>query len=145
VNELGIARQVSFLGRQRPAEIAGHLSAADIFVSTSLSDGNNISLNEAMACGAFPVVTDIPANREWINHGENGFLTDAKDPAALTAYLNRALMDGELRSRAAASNWIVIQQRGQWSTAMHAIEAQYDKLIRKHGKPEPVRLAEGVR
>jgi hypothetical protein len=28
---------------------------------------------------------------------------------------------------------------------MHAIEAQYDKLIQKHGKPEPVRLAEGVR
>src|SRR5581483_12442875 len=73
--ELGLDGQVQFLGRRRPAEVAGYLSAADLFVSTSLSDGNNISLNEAMACGAFPIATDIEANREWIAHGENGFLT----------------------------------------------------------------------
>jgi glycosyltransferase involved in cell wall biosynthesis len=142
--ELGIARYVTFLGKKRPVEIADYLSAADVFVSTALSDGNNISLNEAMACGAFPIATDIPANREWINHGENGFLTGVHDPAALTAWLNRALAEKGLRDRAADSNWSIIQQRGLWSAAMETIETQYRNLTSNKGRPEPIRLATGV-
>ena len=53
------------------------LTQTDIYVSTSLSDGTSVSLLEAMASGVFPIVTDIPSNREWINDGENGFLVPA--------------------------------------------------------------------
>ena len=115
-----------------------------MFVSTSLSDGNNISLNEAMACGAFPVATDIPANREWIRHGENGFLTDLHDPHKLASLVIQALDHSGLRTAAAESNWNLIQQRGSRVSAMEAMEAQYRKLIRNDSEPEPIRIAEGV-
>lgn len=41
------------------------LLSSDVYVSTSLSDGSSVSLWEAMLCNAWPVLSDIPANREW--------------------------------------------------------------------------------
>src|SRR6266480_554774 len=70
--DLGIKQDVEFRGDISHSEMTRLLGHADVFVSTSRSDGNNISLNEAMACGAFPVATDIPANRVWIENGKNG-------------------------------------------------------------------------
>jgi glycosyltransferase involved in cell wall biosynthesis len=142
--ELNQARRVVFLGRKRPEEVAQYLWQADVFVSTSLSDGNNISLNEAMACGAFPVATDIAANREWIRHGENGFLTGLHDPRMLASLVILALERNSLRKAAAESNWKIIGERGSWSSAMETMEAQYRKLIHKGGQSESIRLAAGV-
>lgn len=45
-----------------------------IWTSVPSSDGTAISLLEAMGYGCIPVVSDLPANREWINEGENGFI-----------------------------------------------------------------------
>jgi L-malate glycosyltransferase len=144
VRELKLERRVVFLGRKRPAEIAEYLSDADLFVSTSLSDGNNISLNEAMACGAFPIATDIPANREWIRHGENGFLTDLHDSRTLAALAIQAFERAALRAQAAQTNWEIIQRRGSWAVSMATIEAHYRNLIHKGAPAESIRMAEGV-
>ena len=73
------------------------LGQADLFISTSPSDGNNISLNEAMACGVFPIVTDIAANRAWITHGENGLLFPCRDANALADRVIEALGRPEWR------------------------------------------------
>ncbi|HYL72967.1 MAG TPA: glycosyltransferase [Bryobacteraceae bacterium] len=127
--ELGIDHRVSFTGRLPQSEIATRLSRADIFVSTSLSDGNNISLNEAMACGAFPVVTDIPANRQWIEHGRNGFLVDVDDPGGLANQVLGGLGHADLRRSAADLNWQIVQQRASWNSSMNLMEMTYQDLI----------------
>jgi glycosyltransferase involved in cell wall biosynthesis len=142
--QLNMAQRVVFLGRKRPQDVAQQLWHADVFVSTSLSDGNNISLNEAMACGAFPVATDISANREWIRHGENGFLTDLHDPHMLANLVIHALERNSLRRAAASANWKVIQQRGSWASAMETMEAQYRKLIHHSGDPEQILIGAGA-
>lgn len=144
VRDLDLARRVVFLGRKRPIEIAGYLSDADLFVSTSLSDGNNISLNEAMACGAFPIATDIPANREWIRHGRNGFLTDLHDPGTLAGLAIQALAGAELRAKAAETNWEIVQHRGCWADAMETMEQHYRNLILQRSPTESIRMAAGV-
>jgi glycosyltransferase involved in cell wall biosynthesis len=144
VRELGLDRQALFLGAMQPGEIAARLSQADVFVSTSLSDGNNISLNEAMACGAFPIATDIPANREWIRHGENGFLTHLHDHRTLAALVIQALRRGPLRADAAAMNYDIIERRGSWVSAMEVMEEQYLNLIQQGASPQPIRAAAGV-
>jgi glycosyltransferase involved in cell wall biosynthesis len=46
-----------------------------IWVSIPSSDGTAISLLEAMAYGCIPVVSDLPANHEWIESGQNGFIS----------------------------------------------------------------------
>jgi glycosyltransferase involved in cell wall biosynthesis len=126
--ELGIEKSVCFLGRLSPTEVAEYLSSADVFVSTSLSDGNNISLKEAMACGAFPVVTSIPANREQIEHGRNGFLVDTQDPVDLANRVIEGLGNPALRVAASDLNREHGQPKASWKAAMALVEAEYRTL-----------------
>jgi glycosyltransferase involved in cell wall biosynthesis len=47
---------------------------AKIWASIPSSDGTAISLLEAMGYGCIPVVSDLPANHEWVADGENGVI-----------------------------------------------------------------------
>src|SRR4030067_1725037 len=74
VENLNLCSSVKFLGRISHKEMPNLLAQSDIYVSTSPYDGTSVSLLEALASGTFPIATDIPANREWIVDGVNGFL-----------------------------------------------------------------------
>jgi len=50
------------------------LEKADIFISVAKSDGSSLSLLEAMCIGTPALVTDNPANREWVEDNLTGFL-----------------------------------------------------------------------
>ncbi len=126
--QLGQASVVEFAGTINQAEVAQQLASSDVFCTLSYSDGNNVSLNEAMACGCFPVASRIPANEEWIIDGENGFLVPVDDPQAVADAICRALADSELREKAAIINWKIIQERGLWRKSMERMEAVYQKL-----------------
>lgn len=66
--------KVKILGRLPNAELPRYFAAADIYVSPSHVDGSSVSLMEALAMSLPALVTDIPANLEWVHHGENGWV-----------------------------------------------------------------------
>lgn len=76
----GIAR---FHGRVDYAKIPELLRRADLYVSCNLSEGTSLAMMEAMACGALPIVTRLPAYEQWITDGLNGYLFPVKDAPAL--------------------------------------------------------------
>jgi glycosyltransferase involved in cell wall biosynthesis len=78
-----LAGRVHLLGAVPHAEIETLLRSADLFVSASRAEGAGYSLLEAMACGAVPVVTDIPAFREVTGGGRTGRLWPPGDAVAL--------------------------------------------------------------
>jgi L-malate glycosyltransferase len=45
---------------------------AEFFISIPTSDSTSVSLLEAMAYGCIPIVSDIPANHEWVTDGSAG-------------------------------------------------------------------------
>ena len=55
--------RVSLLGALRHADVELLLRAADVFLASSRRESTGFALIEALACGATPVVTDIPAFR----------------------------------------------------------------------------------
>jgi len=63
-----------------------------IWVSIPSSDGTAISLLEAMGYGCIPVVSDLPANLEWINSGENGIVVSN---SVQQSFRNALLLDIE--------------------------------------------------
>jgi len=114
VKNLNINSSVTFLGRVPHEQMPNLLSQADIYVSTSLDDGTSVSLLEAMASGAFPVVTDIPANREWITNAENGFLIPIENENILAMRIVEAIHNKELLTKANEKNRMIIKDKAHW-------------------------------
>ncbi len=130
--ELNVEKSVQFLGSVPHEEMPDLLTKADIYVSTSLYDGTSVSLLEAMAAGAFPVVTDIAPNREWIENGRNGFLFPAHDEFLLAKKILDAIHDKELLERGRKWNQSIVEERALWSVCIEKIKAIYeDQLHRK--------------
>jgi glycosyltransferase involved in cell wall biosynthesis len=73
--QLGIENNVQFVGWIDGSKNVAYYKAAAIYISFPESDATSISLLEAMAYGCVPVVSDLPANREWIQDGKNGVVT----------------------------------------------------------------------
>jgi L-malate glycosyltransferase len=105
---LGLADRVAFHGRLAPHRVERLIADADVYVSVAASDGTSIALLEALALGAVPVLSDIPANAAWVDDGETGVLVEAT-PAAVRAGIERAAaLD---RSAVAERNLRTVSQR----------------------------------
>lgn len=130
-----------FVGRLAPAELAGWLARAGVYLSASRSDSTSQSLLEAMATGALPVVSDIEGNREWVVEGGEGErLGQARlfapgDASALAGAVERALADPAWSDRARLRNAAVIAARGDWHMNLARIEACFEALAQ--GRPLP--------
>ena len=72
---------------------------AEIFVLDSSYEGLSHTLIEAVSLGASIVASDIPANREVVEHEKSALLVAPNDSMALAHALQRLLTDGELASR----------------------------------------------
>jgi len=126
--DLHIYSCIRFLGRVAHEEMPKLLSQADIYVSTSLYDGTSVSLLEAMGSGAFPVVTDIPSNREWITNAENGFLVPTGDECILAGKIVEAIRNKELLVEANEKNREFIEQKASWKTNIRKIANIYESF-----------------
>src|SRR4030042_5310426 len=114
VENLNLGSSVQFLGGIPHKEMPNLLAQSDIYVSTSLCDGTSVSLLEALASGAFPVVTDIPSNREWVSDGENGFLVTEENENLLSKKIVEAIRDQRLLGEACEKNRKIVEQRAYW-------------------------------
>jgi glycosyltransferase involved in cell wall biosynthesis len=126
--ELNMGSAVQFLGRIPHEEMPTLLSQADIYVSTSLCDGTSVSLLEAMACGTFPIVTDILSNRKWIKNAENGFLVPTENEYILARKIVQAIRNRELLTQASEKNRKIIEQKAYWKENISKIASIYESF-----------------
>ena len=127
-------RKVKFLGGVDRGQIRNTLRESHIFVSLSRSDGASISLMEGLSCGLFPILSDIPANREWISaDGKNGTLVPLDQPEVLASALIRAISNDELRAQAANYNRRMILERADSRKNMIFLAAQLEQLTLANG------------
>jgi glycosyltransferase involved in cell wall biosynthesis len=128
--------RVKFLGGASRETLAELLSKAHIYVSVSLSDGTSLSLMEAMACGAFPVLSDIPANREWVEPTEkNGLLVSCDDEAGLAEALAKAMQDEALRAAAGTKNRQLILERADLRANMQKVVQELVGCVEEYRRP----------
>jgi UDP-glucose:(heptosyl)LPS alpha-1,3-glucosyltransferase len=83
---LGVAERVLFLGGRQ--DLRSFLGAADFFCLPTLYDPMPNAVIEALACGLPVVTSNTCGAAELIRPGENGFVCDAMNPAALAGYLD---------------------------------------------------------
>ena len=88
--------QVLFAGSVPHDEVFVWLSAADIFVHTSLVEMSSNALAEAKACGLPIIATDNPGNREVLD-SKYSILVDPWDQRMLSQAIFKLIDDPELR------------------------------------------------
>jgi len=88
-----LRERVVLVGARPHAEMEQWFRAADLYMQTSHHEAAGFSLIEALACGATPIVTDIPPSRRIV--GDAGSLTPVGDAPSMS----RALVEWAGRDR----------------------------------------------
>ncbi|MEO8076868.1 MAG: glycosyltransferase family 4 protein [Acidobacteriota bacterium] len=127
--EHGLADRVRFTGHV--TDIAPVLSASDIFVLPSRSEGYSLALLEALCAGLPVVSTRVGIAPDVITDGENGVLVDRDDPPALARGLMALAADPELRRRCARPPGTPIPGIPTAEEHAHALLALYETLLRR--------------
>jgi glycosyltransferase involved in cell wall biosynthesis len=70
----GVLDRVTFGGQVSQTDLPRWYHMADLYISPSHVDGSSVSLMEALGCGLPCLVSDIPANKEWVFEDDNGWL-----------------------------------------------------------------------
>ena len=115
--------QYEFVGFQTSQENRKNYLRSKIYVSIPNTDGTSISLLEALAYGCIPIVSDLPANREWIEDGENGIITCGN----LDLDLNRACSMNH--DKVKALNHQLIQEKATKQANRIKFCSIYDQIL----------------
>ncbi len=131
------AGRFEFLGRLEPAAMAVWLGRAEVYLSASHSDSTSVTLLEAMAAGAIPVVSDIDGNRDWVGEGDGARLFPVGDVAGVTAAIARALHDPAWASAARDRNRRRVAERADLEVNLGRIESLFVALVGFGGRDHP--------
>ncbi len=123
-----LSEYIHFPGNVKNDDLPKYYNAADIYVSSSLSDGTSLALLESMACGLPSVVTDVPAILEWVKDGENGFIVPRKNSKVLAEKLIELLNDDDMRKEFGRKNLMIAKERANWDDNFMKLVYIYDKL-----------------
>lgn len=127
--KLDIANKVVFTGRIPNTQLPELLQQSDFYLSMPITEGVSASLFEAMASNCYPVVTDIPGNRSWIKHRENGQLIPIDDTEMLADELLWAFKNSEHRNKTVLKNRKFVEENADYKTNMKIISDKYHELI----------------
>jgi len=120
---------VKFIGAVPHEKVAGYLSAADIYVSTSFSDGTSAGLLEAMACSLPAVVTDIAGNREWVQNEISGLLVPVANSEKLAEKILLLADNQGLREKLIAKARQTIRTKVNWTKNMQTLRETIDRIV----------------
>jgi L-malate glycosyltransferase len=109
-----------------------YLHAADLYVSSSHSDGTSVSLLEAMAASLGVVVTDVPAILEWVTPGTNGEVVPRGDHNALAGAILHASRGPQQVQRWGERNLALVRERADWNGNFSALEDIYRRLVNRN-------------
>jgi len=125
----GVYERVDFGGYMSNADLPRYYRMADLYISPSHVDGSSVSLMEALACGLPCLVSDIPANREWVTDGENGWLFPDGDAKALAARILQAIdRQYELNEMGLAARMLA-ESRADWKKSFPLLLFAYQSAI----------------
>ena len=132
VISLGISDVVTFRKKSQYSEVPQDYRNADIFVTTSRSDGTPVSILEAMASGLPCIATNVGGIPEWIEDKKTGLLISPGSPEQLAEKILLLVQNPQLCSALGNAAREKIKKDGQWNTLMAQAEKDYQALIKTY-------------
>jgi L-malate glycosyltransferase len=130
-SQLGVQKAIKIIGFVNYDKVALYHKASDVMVSVSRYDSGPMALQEAMACGDVPVISNLPCVREWITGGWNGLLVEPNNVNQIAESIIDLLSNDTKRKNFAERNWKLIQEKGNQDYWMEKVEKLYYSLVKE--------------
>lgn len=130
VEQLGLAKEVTFHGRLNEQGLVEVLQRSHVSVMVPSNDATAMSLLESMAVELPVIVSDLPANRQWVDEG-GGFTVPVKDDAAIANALEQLLDDPARAAAMGRRNRAVVAERASRRHEMDRMADLYQKLLHR--------------
>jgi L-malate glycosyltransferase len=136
VRDLKLTDRFSFVSGV--TNLREHLSAADIFVLPSRSEGFSNAIIEAMAASLPVVATDVGGNAEAVKDGASGFIVPPDDIAALSGAIVKLLSDPSKAKEMGIAGRDLAIERFTIDAMMNRITHVYASLLNGGTLPSPI-------
>jgi len=125
----GALDRVQMPGQVSQTELPRWYHWADVYISPSHVDGSSVSLMEALASGLPCLVSDIPANKEWVTEGENGWLFPDGDANALASKILLAIAQRDKLPEIGRAARAVAEARADWQKNSEILMQTYQQAL----------------
>lgn len=126
----GVLERVTFTGQVSQRDLPRFYHMADLYISPSHVDGSSVSLMEALACGIPCLVSDIPANKEWVTENENGWLFPDGDADALAAKILTVIAQREELAEVDRAARRSAETRADWKKNFGQLLVAYEQTVK---------------
>jgi len=126
----GVLERVHFGGQVSQSELPRYYQMADLYISASHVDGSSVSLMEALACGLPALVSDIPANQEWVAEGVNGWLFPDGNVDALSAAILRAYDERMNLAEIGRAARATAEEKADWKKNFQKLLEAYELALK---------------
>lgn len=134
IHNNGLENRVHLAGQVSQNDLPALYHAADLYLSASHSDGSSVSLMEALGSGVPVLVSDIPGNQEWIEHGQQGWLFGDGDSEELARWLLEAASDRDRLACLGRKARRLAEERADWAKNFPFLLKAYAAAVRLAGK-----------
>ena len=129
IKELNLEGNVEYLGFINRETVKNLLKTSSIYLSIPTSDSTSVTLLEAMASGIFSIVSDLPANKEWIVDNKNGYVLKSIDEKSLAELMIKSLENTDIKREAKDINEKIIKERAIWDDNMTLVRENYINIL----------------
>lgn len=130
VAQLAMADDITFHGRLNEQRLVEVLQRAHVSVMVPSNDATAMSLLESMAVELPVVVSDLPANHQWIDES-GGFVVPVKDAAAITTALMQLIDNPQQASIMGRRNRALVAERASRRHEMDRMSEMYQRLLQR--------------
>jgi glycosyltransferase involved in cell wall biosynthesis len=128
----GLEGKVNLLGFVPNINLPNLLTNSHIYLSMPITEGVSASLFEAMASKCFPIVSNLPANKLFINEGINGNLVKIGDYLTLSKKIEFVISNELLYRQAIENNFELVNKIANLKNNMNSFVTQYKILINNY-------------
>ena len=125
----GVLDRVQFGGQVSQTDLPRWYHMADLYISPSHVDGSSVSLMEALACGLPALVSDIPANKEWVSEDVNGWLFPDGDANALAEKILTVMNQRKKLTQIGRAARTSAEERADWKKNFAVLLSAYDRTV----------------
>jgi glycosyltransferase involved in cell wall biosynthesis len=133
----GLDDQVTFRRKTPYTDVPRDYQEADIFITTSVSDGTPVSVLEVMASGLPCIATSVGGIPEWIEDKVTGLLVQPGSPEQVAKAIMSLAKDPQFQKKLGTAARNMIVKNGQWNTLMAQAEKDYLALTETYRQDRP--------